>query len=91
MHAIIFFFVFIEAKTHELLVYDILLLSIFWAAVVSQKGSDAWWYMKVEELLPDKYRDKASDYDKGTDTMDVWFDSGIMTIIMPKLVSENIN
>ncbi|RVW55724.1 Isoleucine--tRNA ligase, chloroplastic/mitochondrial [Vitis vinifera] len=44
-------------------------------SIVSQKGSDAWWYMTVEELLPDKYRNKASDYEKGTDTMDVWFDS----------------
>ncbi|THG12766.1 hypothetical protein TEA_028985 [Camellia sinensis var. sinensis] len=45
-------------------------------SIISQKGSDAWWYMKVEELLPDAYRDKASEYEKGTDTMDVWFDSG---------------
>nr|GMD65772.1 isoleucine--tRNA ligase, chloroplastic/mitochondrial [Ipomoea batatas] len=45
-------------------------------SIISQKGSDAWWYMKVEELLPDKYRDRASEYEKGTDTMDVWFDSG---------------
>ncbi|KAM1191788.1 hypothetical protein ACFX15_011901 [Malus domestica] len=45
-------------------------------SIISEKGSDAWWYMKVEDLLPDKYRDKASDYEKGTDTMDVWFDSG---------------
>lgn len=33
--------------------------------------------MKVEDLLPEKYRDKALDYEKGMDTMDVWFDSGI--------------
>ncbi|KAH0733045.1 hypothetical protein KY285_004363 [Solanum tuberosum] len=45
-------------------------------SIISQKGSDAWWYMAVEELLPEKYRDKASNYEKGTDTMDVWFDSG---------------
>lgn len=32
--------------------------------------------MKVEDLLPEKYREKAADYEKGTDTMDVWFDSG---------------
>ncbi|CAI9297638.1 unnamed protein product [Lactuca saligna] len=44
--------------------------------IISQKGSDAWWYMKVKEFLPEKYRDKASDYVQGTDTMDVWFDSG---------------
>lgn len=47
------------------------------AAIIGQKGSDAWWYMSVEDLLPEKYRDKASEYEKGTDTMDVWFDSGI--------------
>ncbi|KAJ1407648.1 Zinc finger, FPG/IleRS-type [Sesbania bispinosa] len=45
-------------------------------SIIAQKGSDAWWYMKVEELLPAKYRDKAAEYEKGTDTMDVWFDSG---------------
>ncbi|CAA2996733.1 isoleucine--tRNA ligase, chloroplastic mitochondrial [Olea europaea subsp. europaea] len=45
-------------------------------SIISQKGSDAWWYMKVEELLPEKYRNEASNYEKGTDTMDVWFDSG---------------
>ncbi|KZV25792.1 putative isoleucine--tRNA ligase, mitochondrial [Dorcoceras hygrometricum] len=45
-------------------------------AIISQKGSDAWWYMPVEELLPEKYRNEASRYVKGTDTMDVWFDSG---------------
>jgi isoleucyl-tRNA synthetase len=50
----------------------------FCAAIVLKKGSDAWWYMTTEELLPDRYRDKASEYRKGTDTMDVWFDSGIL-------------
>lgn len=45
-------------------------------AIISRKGSDAWWYMAVKDLLPAKYRDKASEYEKGTDTMDVWFDSG---------------
>ena len=47
------------------------------AAIIALKGSDAWWYMTVEDLLPDQYRDKASEYEKGTDTMDVWFDSGL--------------
>ncbi|KAJ3699150.1 hypothetical protein LUZ61_002855 [Rhynchospora tenuis] len=44
--------------------------------IFADKGSDAWWYMSTEELLPEKYRDMASQYRKGTDTMDVWFDSG---------------
>ncbi|XP_012083940.1 isoleucine--tRNA ligase, chloroplastic/mitochondrial isoform X2 [Jatropha curcas] len=45
-------------------------------SIIAQKGTDAWWYMTVNDLLPEKYRDRASDYEKGTDTMDVWFDSG---------------
>ncbi|KAL9227176.1 hypothetical protein vseg_002900 [Gypsophila vaccaria] len=45
-------------------------------SIISQKGSDAWWYMTIEDLLPEKYRGNASEYEKGTDTMDVWFDSG---------------
>lgn len=46
------------------------------ADIVADKGTDAWWYLPTEELLPQKYHDVASDYQKGTDTMDVWFDSG---------------
>ena len=43
-------------------------------AIVAEKGSDAWWELSVEELLPEHYHGRA--YRKGTDTMDVWFDSG---------------
>ena len=39
-------------------------------------GSDCWWTMDESELLPEKYRDEADKWKKGTDTMDVWFDSG---------------
>ncbi|MBW4635200.1 MAG: isoleucine--tRNA ligase [Iphinoe sp. HA4291-MV1] len=45
-------------------------------AIFAQKGSDAWWELSVEELLPEKYRNNGRSYRKGTDTMDVWFDSG---------------
>ncbi|GAA6619003.1 isoleucine--tRNA ligase [Scytonema sp. NUACC26] len=45
-------------------------------AIFAEKGSDAWWEMSVEELLPEKYRNNGRSYRKGTDTMDVWFDSG---------------
>ncbi|MBE9169617.1 isoleucine--tRNA ligase [Pleurocapsales cyanobacterium LEGE 06147] len=44
--------------------------------IIAEKGSDAWWEMSVEELLPEKYRQNGRQYRKGTDTMDVWFDSG---------------
>jgi isoleucyl-tRNA synthetase len=44
--------------------------------IVAEKGSDAWWELSVEELLPESYRNNGRKYRKGTDTMDVWFDSG---------------
>ncbi|MBW4469039.1 MAG: isoleucine--tRNA ligase [Stenomitos rutilans HA7619-LM2] len=48
----------------------------FAQAIVAEKGSDAWWELPVEELLPEPYRSNGRSYRKGTDTMDVWFDSG---------------
>ncbi|CAI0431624.1 unnamed protein product [Linum tenue] len=66
--------VFYHVKTKEPLMNEETIEHV--KAIIAQKGSDAWWYMKVEDLLPDKYRDEASEYEKGTDTMDVWFDSG---------------
>ncbi len=44
--------------------------------IVAERGSDAWWEMSVDELLPEFYRSNGRRYRKGTDTMDVWFDSG---------------
>ena len=45
-------------------------------SIFAERGSDAWWEMSVEELLPEKYRNNGRKYRKGMDTMDVWFDSG---------------
>ncbi|MBV9389201.1 MAG: isoleucine--tRNA ligase [Chroococcidiopsidaceae cyanobacterium CP_BM_ER_R8_30] len=45
-------------------------------AIFAEKGSDAWWELPVEELLPEQYRNNGQSYRKGFDTMDVWFDSG---------------
>ncbi len=44
--------------------------------IIAEKGSDAWWELSTEELLPPEYRNNGRRYYKGTDTMDVWFDSG---------------
>ena len=44
--------------------------------IIAEKGSDAWWELPVAELLPEPYRSNGKTYRKGTDTMDVWFDSG---------------
>ncbi len=40
---------------------------------VEQKGVDAWFGLDAAELLGAE----AGDYDKITDTLDVWFDSGV--------------
>ncbi len=39
-------------------------------------GADIWWEYEVSKLLPPSYLGDASRWKKGTDTMDVWFDSG---------------
>ncbi|MFM6442978.1 MAG: isoleucine--tRNA ligase, partial [Dolichospermum sp.] len=45
-------------------------------AIIAKRGSDAWWELSVEELLPEQYRNNGCKYYRGADTMDVWFDSG---------------
>ncbi|MFK0735606.1 MAG: isoleucine--tRNA ligase [Gloeotrichia echinulata GP01] len=45
-------------------------------SIIAAKGSDAWWELSVAELLPEPYRNNGRSYRRGTDTMDVWFDSG---------------
>ncbi len=43
------------------------------ALKIEQSGIDAWYDLDPAELLGDE----AGDYDKITDTLDVWFDSGV--------------
>jgi len=43
------------------------------AKLVEKDGMDAWFDLKPETLLGAE----ANDYDKVTDTLDVWFDSGV--------------
>ena len=40
---------------------------------IEQRGIEAWFELKTEELLGAQ----AGDYDKTSDTLDVWFDSGV--------------
>lgn len=42
----------------------------------SHGGSDAWWTLPTEALLPESVRAMAPRLRRGTDTLDVWFDSG---------------
>jgi isoleucyl-tRNA synthetase len=64
--------VFYDEETNEPLLNEDTIAHV--QAIVAEKGSDAWWELSVEELLPEKYHGRK--YRKGTDTMDVWFDSG---------------
>lgn len=41
-----------------------------------REGADCWWDLSVKELLPPSMAGVADQYEKGTDTLDVWFDSG---------------
>ncbi|OUC15717.1 MAG: isoleucine--tRNA ligase [Alkalinema sp. CACIAM 70d] len=66
--------VFYDEETNEPLITAETLSHI--QAIIAEKGSDAWWEMTVEELLPPQYRNNGRTYRQGFDTMDVWFDSG---------------
>jgi isoleucyl-tRNA synthetase len=66
--------VFYEQETDEPLLTQETIAHV--QGIVAEKGSDAWWELSVEELLPPSHRANAHLYRKGADTMDVWFDSG---------------
>ncbi len=66
--------VFYDEETKEPLLNEATINHV--QAIVAERGSDAWWELSVAELLPEPYRSNGRSYRKGTDTMDVWFDSG---------------
>lgn len=50
------------------------------AAKVLNEGSDAWFSRQIEDFLPSGYKCKHCGHDKfskGSDILDVWFDSGV--------------
>eukprot|EP01129_Flabellula_baltica_P006989 TRINITY_DN2671_c0_g1_i2.p1 TRINITY_DN2671_c0_g1~~TRINITY_DN2671_c0_g1_i2.p1 ORF type:complete len:821 (+),score=168.68 TRINITY_DN2671_c0_g1_i2:60-2465(+) len=65
--------VFYHKETGEVLVNDDTIAHI--RSLIEKDGGDIWWKKSIAELLPEKYN--ADDYIKCTDTMDVWFDSGV--------------
>lgn len=51
------------------------------ASLFKEKGSDCWWELPIESLLPADVLKKSkagpvSDYVPGEDVLDIWFDSG---------------
>ena len=65
---------FYHNETNEVLLNEVTIAHV--RQIVAERGSDAWWELSVAELLPEPYCQEADHYRKGTDTMDVWFDSG---------------
>jgi isoleucyl-tRNA synthetase len=45
-------------------------------ALIAEHGADVWWENDESVLLPPSHQGEAAQWRKGTDTMDVWFDSG---------------
>lgn len=55
------------------------------AQAVEKGGSDAWFALSPEQILPPGYRHPTTgetEFSKETDTLDVWFDSGSTSLIV---------
>ena len=69
-------------ETGEVLLDDAVIAKII--QVIEQEGIEGWFEQveksqegaDIGKWLPDEYKHLAKDYVLGTDTMDVWFDSG---------------
>jgi len=66
--------VFYHRETGEVLLNEATLAHI--QALIAEHGADVWWQRDEAGLLPQPYAAEANQWRKGTDTMDVWFDSG---------------
>ena len=64
--------IFVHKKTKEILVDDDVNENI--ASIYEKEGSDCWFSDNAQRFLGKKY--KADDYDKLSDIVEVWFDSG---------------
>ncbi|KAJ2810415.1 isoleucine-tRNA ligase [Coemansia furcata] len=52
-------------------------------------GTDAWWTLPVEAFVHPQYSANGETYVKGTDTMDVWFDSGTSWKLLEKRADKS--
>ena len=64
--------IFINKKTNEILVDDDVFENI--AQIYEKEGSDCWFSDNSQKFLGKKY--KSDDYEKLSDIVEVWFDSG---------------
>ncbi len=66
--------VFYKKNSNEILLNNEIINHI--QKLFSEHGADIWWDWEVKNLLPTNYLKESDLWEKGTDTMDVWFDSG---------------
>ena len=66
--------VFYHRETGEVLLNAVTLAHI--QELIAEHGGNVWWERDEAGLLPAEYAAEAAQWRKGTDTMDVWFDSG---------------
>ena len=64
--------IFVNKKTKEILIDDEVIETI--ASIYEKEGSDCWFSDDPQRFLGSKY--EAEDYDKLSDIVEVWFDSG---------------
>ncbi|XP_004343303.1 isoleucyl-tRNA synthetase [Capsaspora owczarzaki ATCC 30864] len=78
--------VFYNKETGEPLLDDDMFAHIH--QLVLQQGTDCWFTKSVAELLPASKASMAEQLVKGTDTMDVWFDSGTSWMLVQQLAAQ---
>ena len=64
---------FYDAETGEVLLNEVTMKHF--EKCVAEHGSDCWWTLSLQELLPAEYQD-GRQWVRSYDTLDVWFDSG---------------
>ncbi|RHY23435.1 hypothetical protein DYB32_009198, partial [Aphanomyces invadans] len=80
--------IFYDKDTMEPLLNDVTIAHVQ-KVMLENGGTDAWWSQPVSTLLAPEY--DPAQYVKGTDTLDVWFDSGSSwNAVLPKGVQADI-
>ena len=78
---------FYHAETGEALLTDETVAHV--QGLVARHGTDVWWRLSEAELLPPSMAKEAHLWRKGSDTLDVWFDSGCSwAAVMPGMRAD---
>jgi isoleucyl-tRNA synthetase len=68
---------FFDAVTGEALMSEETVDAFLARMAATGQGVSCWWSSSVAELLPPRLANESARWVKGTDTMDVWMDSGL--------------